>query len=112
VTKGELKTFLILLNPFAPHITEEMYQTVTGGDILNKVKWPVYDEALCKDDEIEIVVQINGKVKSKLVISAEISKEDALTAAKNDEKIKELINGKQIIKEIYVPKKLVNFVVK
>jgi leucyl-tRNA synthetase len=112
VTKGELKTFLILLNPFAPHITEEMYQTVTGGDILNKVKWPVYDEAICKDDEIEIVVQINGKVKSKLVISAEISKEDALTVAKNDEKIKELIDGKQIIKEIYVPKKLVNFVVK
>ena len=74
--------------------------------------WPTYDESKCVDDTVEIVLQINGKVRNRLVIPADISKEDAIAAAKQDDKIASQIEGKTIVKEIYVPKKLVNLVVK
>ena len=112
ITKDEWKTYLILLNPFAPHITEELWEMAGFEGVLNKAAWPEFDEEKCKDSEIEIVVQVCGKIKAKLMVDAEISAEDAISAAKADQKVAEAINGKQIIKEIYVPKKLVNIVAK
>ncbi len=112
ITKDEFKTFIILLNPFAPHMTEELWELAGFEGVLNKTCWPKYDEAKCKDSKIEIVVQICGKIKAKLMVDAEISAEDAISLAKTDEKVKNELEGKQIIKEIYVPKKLVNIVAK
>lgn len=111
ITKKELEIFTILLNPFAPHVTEEVWQQSKLGDgIVAQAQWPSYDEAKCKDDTIEIVVQVNGKVKAKLTVEADIDKDAALAQAKSNEKIAPLIDGKNIIKEIYVPGKLVNIV--
>ena len=112
INKAELKTFITLLNPFAPHITEEIYENVGFGGMLNEQKWPEYDESLCVDDTIEIVAQINGKVKAKLVVSVDENKDDVIAKVKSEPKIQDAISGKNIIKEIYVPGKLVNIVVK
>ncbi len=111
VTKGEMRSLLILLNPFAPHITEEMYHNIFGG-ILSEQSWVTYDEALCVDETIEIVVQINGKVRAKLNIPADADQDAMIAAALENESIKPLVDGKTIIKKIAVPKKLVNIVVK
>ena len=111
ITKKELEIFTILLNPFAPHVTEEVWQQSKLGDgIVAQAQWPSYDEAKCKDDTIEIVVQVNGRIKAKLTVEADIDKDAALAQAKSNEKIAPLIDGKNIIKEIYVPGKLVNIV--
>ena len=111
ITKKELEIFTILLNPFAPHVTEEVWQqSKLGEGIVAQAQWPSYDEAKCKDDTIEIVVQVNGRVKAKLTVEADIDKNAALAQAKSNEKIAPLIDGKNIIKEIYVPGKLVNIV--
>ncbi len=112
ITKEEFRTLLLLLNPFAPHITEELWQVLGYGGMVTGQTWPTYDESKCVDDTVEIVLQINGKVRGRLVIPAEISKEDVIAAAKQDGKIASQIEGKTIVKEIYVPKKLVNLVVK
>lgn len=112
ITKKEFRDLLILLYPFAPHISEELYQVIGCEGVLSEQEWVIYDEALCVDDMIEIVVQINGKVKAKLEIPADAEKDDVLAQAAADAKIKEATAGKTIIKQIYVPKKLVNFVVK
>lgn len=111
VNKTELRTLCILLNPFAPHITEEMYRSVFG-EILSEQSWVEYDEALCKDDTIEIVVQVNGKLKAKMMISVDADKDSVIGAALSDEKVKESIDGKNVVKQIYVPNKLVNIVAK
>lgn len=111
VTKGELKTFLILLNPFAPHITEEMYSDVIGG-IASEQSWCKYDEALCVEDAVEVAVQINGKVKARMSVAAELDKDALVQAALENGEVKKLIEGKQIVKSIGVPGKLVNIVVK
>lgn len=112
INKAELRTFITLLNPFAPHITEEMYENVGFGGMLNQQKWPEYDESLCVDDTIEIVAQINGKVKAKLVISVDEEKDEVINKVKSEPKIQQALEGKNVIKEIYVPGKLVNIVVK
>ena len=112
ITKKEFRDLLILLYPFAPHISEELYQVIGCEGVLSEQEWVTYDEVLCVDDMIEIVVQINGKVKAKLEIPADAEKDDVLAQAAADAKIKEATAGKTIIKQIYVPKKLVNFVVK
>ena len=112
ITKKEFRDLLILRYPFAPHISEELYQVIGCEGVLSEQEWVTYDEALCVDDMIEIVVQINGKVKAKLEIPADAEKDDVLAQAAADAKIKEATAGKTIIKQIYVPKKLVNFVVK
>ena len=112
INKAELKTFITLLNPFAPHITEEIYENVGFGGMLNEQNWPEYDELLCVDDTIEIVAQINGKVKAKLVVSVDENKDDVIAKVKSEPRIQNAISGKNIIKEIYVPGKLVNIVVK
>ncbi len=111
INKSELDTLLKLLNPFAPHITEEMYEAHCGG-ILSEQSWPVYDEALCIDQTVEIVVQINGKVKSKLEIPVGSEKDAVLELAAAEPKIAEALAGKNVLKKIYVPNKLVNFVAK
>ena len=113
ITKEELKIFTILLNPFAPHITEEVFEMCKLGDgIVAEQKWPEYDEAKCKDETIEIVVQVNGKIKTKLNIPVESKKNAVLEMAKADANVAKAIENMNIIKEIYVPNKLVNLVVK
>ncbi|MCD8328538.1 MAG: leucine--tRNA ligase [Ruminococcus sp.] len=112
VTSGEIKTFITLLNPFAPHMTEEIYEALGFGGMLNESEWPKYDESLCVDDMVEIVAQINGKVKAKATISRNADKDEVIALIKQDPRILEATNGKNIIKEIYVPGKLVNLVVK
>ena len=112
ITREEFKTFIILLNPFAPHITEELWVNNGFEGMLNETKWPTFDEAKCVDANVEIVVQINGKIKARLNVPADISAPDALALAKGTDSIKAEIEGKNIIKELYVPKKLVNIVVK
>ena len=113
INKEELRIFSILLNPFAPHVTEEVYEACKLGDgILAEAKWPEYDESKCVDDTVEIVVQVNGKIKAKLNVPVDASKDELLTFAKADEKVQAATDGMNIIKEIVVPKKLVNIVVK
>ena len=112
ITKKEFRDLLIILNPFAPHVTEELYQMIGFEGVLDEQEWVTYDEALCKDDTIEIVCQINGKVKSKLTIPTDAAKDDVIALAKADEAIVKATEGKNIVKEIYVPNKLVNLVVK
>lgn len=112
ITREEFKTFIILLNPFAPHITEELWVNNGFDGMLNEAKWPIYDAAKCVDATVEIVIQINGKIKARLNVPADISSADALTLAKENEIIQNEISGKNVVKELYVPKKLVNIVVK
>ena len=112
ITRKEFRDLLILLYPFAPHVSEELYQVIGCEGVLSEQEWVTYDEALCVDDTIEIVVQINGKVKAKLEIPADAEKDAVLEQAAAEPKIAEATAGKNIIKQIYVPKKLVNFVVK
>ncbi len=112
INKAEFKTFITLLNPFAPHITEEIWEVLGFDGMLNQTSWPSYDEAKCVDSEIEIAVQINGKVREKLVIAAEATQEEALAAAKALDKIAEAISGMTIVKELYVKGRLVNIVVR
>ena len=113
INRAELKTLLILVNPFAPHVTEEMWEVCSFGKMLAaEGEWPGYDEAKCVDDMIEIVVQINGKIRAKLNVPADIEQQQAIELAKSDEKIKSELDGKNIVKEIYVKGKLVNIVAK
>ena len=111
ISKEELRIFTILLNPFAPHVTEEVWAAnALGEGLVAQQPWPAFDEAKCKDDTVEIVVQVGGKVRARLTVAADISKEDALAAAKAEPKVAAEIAGKSIVKEIYVPGKLVNIV--
>ena len=112
INRAEFKTYLILLNPFAPHMTEELWQQAGFEGMLNEAEWPKYDEAKCADSTVEIAVQVNGKIKARINVAADISAPDAIAAAKADGAVAAAIEGKNIIKELYVPKKLVNIVVK
>ena len=113
INRAELRDLLLIVNPFAPHVTEEMWSELGYGEMLAKDGvWPTFDEAKCVDDTVEIVVQINGKIRAKLDVPTEISNDDAIALAKADEKIAEELAGKNIIKEIYVKGKLVNIVAK
>ena len=112
INRAEYRTILMLLNPFAPHITEELYQIMNYGGVLNEQSWPKYDEALCVDSTIEIAVQINGKIKAKLNIPAEAGQDEVLGLAKADPAVAEAVAGKNIVKEIYVKGRLVNIVAK
>ncbi len=112
INRAEFKTYLILLNPFAPHMTEELWQQAGFEGMLNEAEWPKYDEAKCADSTVEIAVQVNGKIKARISVAADISAPDAIAAAKADGAVTAAIEGKSIIKELYVPKKLVNIVVK
>ncbi|MGI6141808.1 MAG: leucine--tRNA ligase [Caldicoprobacterales bacterium] len=112
VTKGEMKVLLILLNPVAPHITEELWSKIDSQSRITDQKWPEWDEAKTIDDMVEIAVQINGRVRGKLVLAADATQEQAKAAAMEDEKLKNLYEGKNIVKVIYVPGRILNIVVK
>lgn len=113
INRAELKTLIILVNPFAPHVTEEMWSNCGYGEMLAKdAKWPSFDEAKCVDSTVEIVVQINGKIRARLSVSTDIESDKAIALAKKDEGIAAALEGKNIIKEIYVKGKLVNIVAK
>ena len=112
ITKGEYKTFITLLNPVAPHVTEELWQMLGGEGLLSLAPWPAYDEDKTVDDEIEIVVQINGKIRDKMNVPADIDRAGLEAVAMESERIRELTEGKTIVKVIAVPGKLVNIVVK
>ena len=112
INKAELKTLLLLVNPFAPHVTEEMWEKMSFGGTVTDQTWPEFDEAKCVDATVEIAVQVNGKIKARINVATEISNEDAIAAAKEVDAVKEIIDGKQVVKELYVKGKLVNIVVK
>ncbi len=112
VTRGELKTFIQLLNPVAPHVTEEMWEKLGFEGYVYNSQWPEYDEAKMAEATMEIVVQILGKMRGKVVVANNASKDDVIAAVKADEKIASLIEGKNVVKEIYVPGRLVNLIVK
>ncbi len=111
VSKKSLETLTILLSPFAPHISEELWERLGYKESIINTKWPEYIEELAKDDNIEMVIQVNGKVRDKIIVPHNISKEEALNKAKNTEKIKKHCNNRDILKEIYVPGKIINIVI-
>ena len=112
INKAEMKTYIMLLNPFAPHITEELWQLCGFTGMLNQAKWPEFDPLKCVDSTVQIAVQVNGKIKARIDVEADISSEDAIKLALNEPAVVSEINGKNIIKQLYVPKRLVNIVVK
>ena len=112
IGKEQLLSFVKLLNPFAPHIAEEIYQAQGGEGSLQLASWPEYDEAKTVDDSIEIGVQVNGKLRATVTIPTNCEKEEALALAKADEKVQAALDGKNLVKEIYVPNKIVNLVAK
>lgn len=112
ITKGEMRIFTLLLSPFAPHVCEEAWANLAFGGMVCQQEWPAYDEAKCRESTVEIVVQVNGKLRARVQVAADISKEDAIAAAKAEEKVAAALEGKNVVKEIYVPGKLVNLVVR
>ncbi len=112
LTKDELSVFVRLLCPFAPHLCEEMWEQLGGEGLCSTAKWPDYDESKCIDNEIEIAVQVNGRVRDRFTVPADIEAADAIARAKELDKVKEFTDGMAVIKELYVPGKLVNLVVK
>ncbi len=113
VTREELRVFSLLLSPFAPHVVEEVWENAGfGGGFACQQQWPAYDESKCRENTVEIAVQVNGKVRARITIAADLSKEDAIAAAKAEERVASEIAGKTIVKEICVPGKLVNIVAK
>ncbi|MBP3596640.1 MAG: leucine--tRNA ligase [Clostridia bacterium] len=112
LTKTEYKTFLQLLNPFAPHMTEELYQILGEEKTINETPWPQYDEAKTIDDEIEVPVQVNGKLKGVVVVPKEAESEEVKEKVQEVETVQKAIEGKTVVKEIYVKGKIYNIVVK
>lgn len=111
ITRKDFKTYLILLNPVAPHMTEELWEMMEFDGELNQTSWPSYDEDKLTFDSFEMPVQINGKVRGKVLMANDASKDDAVNAAKEDTNIKSYIEGKEIRKIIYVPGKILNIVI-
>ncbi len=112
ITRDELKTYIILLNPFAPHMTEEIWEMCGFEGMLNATRWPEYDESKCVDSTVEIAVQVNGKIKARINVAADIDNNSAIAAAKAESAVAQAIEGKNIIKELYIKGRLVNIVVK
>ena len=112
VNKAEYKTFLALLNPFAPHITEELWQQLGETGLLSVAPWPTYDEAKTVESMVELAVQVNGKLKCTIKLAVDADKQTAIDTALAEEKVQHAIEGKQIVKQIVVPGKIVNLVVK
>ena len=112
VNRAEYKTFLALLNPFAPHITEELWQQLGETGLLSVAPWPQYDESKTVESTVEMAVQVNGKLKGTIKLAADADKQAAIDAALAEEKVQHAIEGKQIVKQIVVPGKIVNLVVK
>ena len=112
ISKDDLVIFIKLLCPFAPHLCEEIWETIGGEGLLSLSKWPEYEESKTVEDSIEIGVQVNGKVRGTIVIPNGCAKEEALELAKKDERVASFLEGKTLVKEIYVPKKIINIVQK
>ena len=112
ITKGELKTFITLLNPFAPHLTEEMNERLGEKTLLAKAAWPQYDPARCVDDTVEIVLQVNGKIKARKTVPADSTQEQVRELALAEAAVGQALEGKTLVKEIFVKGKLMNFVVR
>ena len=112
VTKGEYRILLTLLNPTAPHITEELWEKYGNGGLLSLKAWPSYDEDKTLDDEVEIVIQLNGKIREKMMVPAGLDREGTEKTVMQSDTVAELILGKQVVKVIAVPGKLVNIVVR
>ena len=112
VNRAEYKTFLALLNPFAPHITEELWQQLGETGLLSVAPWPTYDEAKTVESTVELAVQVNGKLKCTIKLAVDADKQTAIDTAMAEEKVQHAIEGKQIVKQIVVPGKIVNLVVK
>jgi len=111
VNDAEYKSFLLLLNPFSPHITEEIWEKQAYGQAITDQAWPSYDEAKTVENTVEIVLQLNGKIKARVNIPHDLGKEEALELARTHEAMKGELDGKRVVKEIYVPGRLVNLVV-
>ncbi len=111
VIREALESAIILLSPIVPHITEELWQMLGYKTLVSEVSWPVYDKTIASEEEITIVLQINGKLRSRITVAVDEDEESIKAAALSDEKIAALINGANVRKVIYVPKKLVNIVV-
>ena len=109
IDKETLRTFVILLAPFAPHMGEELWQQLGGTDSVFHASWPEFDEEAMKDDEVEIAVQVNGKTRAVISLPADVAKEEAISAGK--EAVADRLNG-TVVKEIYVPGRIINLVVK
>jgi leucyl-tRNA synthetase len=112
LTRDELGIFVRLLAPFAPHICEEIWESIGGEGFVSAAEWPKWDEAKTVDATVEYAVQILGKLRGTVVVNADDDKDTVLAKAKEAEKVKPFLEGKQIVKEIFVPNKLVNFVVR
>lgn len=112
--RAELKTFLTLLSPFAPHICDEIWQRHGFAGICSVSQWPAYDEAMCRDSEIDMAVQVNGKLRGTIHIAADSSDEAVIAAAQADEKVSRFLEklGGRMVKTIVVKNKLVNLIVK
>ena len=107
-----LEAFVKIIAPFIPHVAEELWEYLGHNETITYAPWPEFDEALSKEDLMTIAIQVNGKLRADIIITADSVKDDVLSAAKENERIKSYIDGKEMIKEIYVPGRLVNFVVK
>ena len=112
VTRGELRTFITLLNPFAPHLTEEINEVLGNREMLARAKWPEYDPAKCVDAAVEIAVQVSGKIKARLMIPTDSTEEAVKALVMADANVQAALAGKTVIKEIYVKGKLYNIVAK
>ena len=112
ISKNDLVIFIKLLCPFAPHLCEEIWETIGGEGLLSLSQWPEYEESKTVEASVEIGVQVNGKVRGTIVIPNGCAKEEALELAKKDERVASFLEGKTLVKEIYVPNKIVNFVAK
>ena len=112
IIKEGIETIITILAPFTPHMGEELWEMIGKEGSIFDISWPEYDEKALVKDEVEIVVQVNGKVRAKLSIDANMSKEDMEKTALENEKVKAAIDGKNVVKVVAVPKKLVNIVVK
>lgn len=112
INRASLENLLRLLCPFAPHLCEELWESLGHSELLSLSAWPTWNEAKTVDDVVEIALQINGKLRGTLAIAAKAGKEEAIAVARADERIATLIAGKTVVKEIFVPGKIVNLVVK
>ncbi len=110
--RSVIEPFVLLLSPFAPHIAEEMWEVLGHGKTLAYEPWPTHDEKYLVEDEIEIPVQVNGKLKAKIKVPAKADKDTIQTAAESDETIQSQLDGKKVVKVIVVPGRMVNFVAK